>query len=87
MPNKFVVPFLAVGQIWRFDNIEFAIVRLSKHLAELRGCPSGKVMRRGASELQSIRSIHQLVKEGRARLSGQVDAEEGLLAKAGKGLG
>jgi hypothetical protein len=83
MPNKFVAPMLAVGQIWCFDNAEFAIVRLSKHLAELRGCSSGKVVRRGSADLQSIRAIHGLIKEGRARLCGQV---EGVPAgKAGKG--
>ena len=70
MPNKTLAPALAVGQIWRFDNLEVVIVRLSKHLAELRSFCSGKVVQRGPTDLQSIRAIQLRIKAGRARLTG-----------------
>jgi hypothetical protein len=75
VPNKTIAapPALAVGQIWRFDNLEVVIVRLSKHLAELRAFASGKVIRRGPTDLRSIRAIELLIKEGRGHLTGHAD--------------
>jgi hypothetical protein len=49
-------PVLQVGQVWSFQikDMDLAIVGLSKHLAEVRHCRDGKLIRIGPTDLQSV---------------------------------
>lgn len=72
-------PALEVGQVWRFESTDLAIIGLSKHLAEFRHCRDGRVVRSGSSDLQSIRSLQSLISRGGARLTGHLVMPDGIV--------